>query len=144
MIGGDGEDWTAAGFAQLRKLWRLAIEHYPGDAGGDGGLRDLRHSCASCGLNQDSLWTVRGRSLNGLEDLLALTNCVILGKGDSQLDVEPPGRFLGRASLLALKVIFVGYKGKQNVHKFSEVRLQQAFPRAQDHVISATALLLSA
>src|SRR5208283_4755699 len=116
LVGADAENGDLAGLAKLGNVIGVAIENDPGDARVEGGASHLRESRAAGGFHDDSGGAIFGRNLNGLEDLGALVDCVVIGKDDLHIEVKLVSSALGILRLLELIVVIVGNERNQDLH----------------------------
>ena len=91
MVGADGENRNRGTLAQLRKIICVVVQNNPANIRGDGGTSHLRKCGSARRLENDCIGTQRRRSLDEVQQLLALRDRIVAGMNDLDVYVQPPG-----------------------------------------------------
>ncbi len=94
VVRGDAEHRRLAVAAQISEVVHIAVQDDPTDSRGNRGFGHLGQSGAD-GFEDDSIGTCSRGRLDGLQQLLALINGVVVRVNDLDLDTDPLGGFLG-------------------------------------------------
>src|SRR5579859_5765477 len=116
VIGTDGENRGAGDPAEVFDVIGIAIENGPTDIGSGGRASHLGQGGAADGLENDGTGPVRGRRLNGAEDLGALVDGVVIGVDNVGGDAHFIGGLFGGLSLLHLIIVVVSGERNENSH----------------------------
>src|SRR5206468_1868344 len=101
----DGKHRNLRGSAKLAEIFRLTVENYPPDSGGDGGAGHVRQCRSANRLEHDGIRTRAGGGLYNLQQLLALVDSVVIGVDDLRVNSKLARGFLGSLGLFELIVI---------------------------------------
>src|SRR6266481_1611915 len=112
VIGTDGENGNARSLAQLREIFRFAVQHRPADSRAHRCARHLRKRGPAHRLEYNRIGTQFRSSLNGLQNLRALRNRVVLRVENLEVGSETPRSILRRGGLLQLVIVLAG--GQRN------------------------------
>src|SRR5205809_5766445 len=113
LIGAYGKDGRASGLAKLGGVLGLPAENSPSDAGGCGSLGYLRKRGSADGFYKDSAGPKRRFRLDGLEELRALRDGIVVGINDLGLDTEFRRGGFRSCGLFHLIVVVLGYQRNQ-------------------------------
>ena len=108
MVGSHHENGCGRGLAEFRDVIGVTIENGPPDTGRSGCASDLGKSGAADRLKDDGIGAVRLFGLDGLEKLRALSDGVVIGVNDLELDAEFPSGFFCGLRLFDLIIVVVG------------------------------------
>src|SRR5882672_4782012 len=112
VIGTDGENGKARSLAQLREIFRFAVQHCPADSRAHRCARHLRQRGPADRLEYNRIGTQFRSSLNGLQNLCALRNRIVLRVENLKVGSETPRSILRRGGLLQLVIVLAG--GQRN------------------------------
>src|SRR6266849_4297563 len=112
VIGADGENGNARSFAQFREIFRFAVEHRPADSCAHRRARHLRQRSRSYRFEHNRIGTQFRSGLNGLQNLCALCNRVVLCVENLEVGSEAPRSILRGGGLLQLVIVLAG--GQRN------------------------------
>src|SRR5882672_10011626 len=112
VIGADGENGNARSFAQFREIFRFAVQHSPTDSCAYRRARHLRQRSRSYRFEHNRIGTQFRSSLNGLQNLCALCNRVVLRVENLEVGSEAPRSILRGGGLLQLVIVLA--RGQRN------------------------------
>src|SRR5438105_11677037 len=91
------------------------VQHHPSNAGGGGGACHLRETGSARRLKYDGVRTRGRRTLNELQQLLALRHGVVVGVNDLYVHAQTPRRAVRSGRLLLLIIVAVIRERDQEV-----------------------------
>src|SRR6266404_1753333 len=112
VIGADGENGNARSLAQFREIFRFAVQHSPTDSCAYRRARHLRQRSRSYRFEHNRIGTQFRSSLNGLQNLCALCNRVVLRVENLEVGSEAPQSILRGGGLLQLVIVLA--RGQRN------------------------------
>src|SRR5207245_5378893 len=98
------------------------VQHHPSNTSRSSGTCHLRESGSASGLEYDGIWTRGRRTLNKLQQLLALRHGLIVGVDDLYVHAQTPRRAVGGRRLFLLIIVAVIRERNQEIQLFHGAR----------------------
>ncbi len=118
MIGTQSENGSLARLAEFRDVIGFPVHDHPAHAGGYSRTGDLWKCRATGGLEHNGIGPLFGSSLNGLQNLRALIDGVVVRINNFRFDTELAGHLYGGTCLFNLVIIVVGQQRHKDAQSF--------------------------